>query len=217
VVEGAQDSTQRKRFKTSWAPTLIVLQQHQHVESGAPSTTVRSLRELQWSPSPAIAGAERKAIAFSRRASHPSLAARTKATDVSPPNKKGGGAPEGANRMGRTTRTDVATCPRHGRGARHERSAYTNRPLRARSPFGAPPRLWSGFHPPDSAPGQASWDAGPAGVTRPRLSQSSGSTPRTGHSTGGHDAQNRPGAVCETARGYRTRSTFRIASRKRPC
>jgi hypothetical protein len=36
--------------------------------------------------------------------------------------KKGGGAPEGANRMGRTTRTDVATCPRHGRGARHGRS-----------------------------------------------------------------------------------------------
>jgi hypothetical protein len=70
---------------------------------------------------------------------------------------------------------------------------------------------------PDSAPGQASWDAGPAGVTRPRLSQSSGSTPRTGHNTGGHDAQNRPGAVCETARGNRTRSTFRIASRKRPC
>ena len=59
--------------------------------------------------------------------------------------KKGGGAPEGANRMGRTTRTDVATCPRFGRGARHGRSACTNRPLRARSPFGAPPRLWPRF------------------------------------------------------------------------
>jgi hypothetical protein len=35
---------------------------------------------------------------------------------------RGGGAPEGANRMGRTTRTDVATCPRFGRGARHGRS-----------------------------------------------------------------------------------------------
>jgi hypothetical protein len=36
--------------------------------------------------------------------------------------KKGGGAPEGANRIGRTTRTDVATRPRFGRGARHGRS-----------------------------------------------------------------------------------------------
>jgi hypothetical protein len=34
---------------------------------------------------------------------------------------KGGGAPEGANEIGRTTRTDVATCPRFGRGARHGR------------------------------------------------------------------------------------------------
>jgi hypothetical protein len=58
VVEGAQDSTRCKLRKAISAPTLIVLQRHQHVESGAPSTTVRSLRELQWSPSPAIAGAE---------------------------------------------------------------------------------------------------------------------------------------------------------------
>jgi hypothetical protein len=47
-----------KQFKASSAPTLIVMQRQHHVESGAPSTTVRSLRELQWSPSPAIAGAE---------------------------------------------------------------------------------------------------------------------------------------------------------------
>ena len=69
-----------------------------------------------------------------------------------------------------------------------------------------------------STSGQVSWDAAlAAGVTRPRLSQSSGSTPRTGRNTGGHDARSRPGAVCETARGNRTRPTFRIASRKRPC
>jgi hypothetical protein len=37
---------------------VILLQRQQSDESGAPSTTVRSLRELQWSPSPAIAGAE---------------------------------------------------------------------------------------------------------------------------------------------------------------
>ena len=35
-----------------------------------------------------------------------------------------------------------------------------------------------------------------AGVTRPRLSQSSGSTPRTGRNAGEHDAQSRPGAGC---------------------
>src|SRR5580692_831285 len=37
---------------------FTVLQRQQNSESGAPSTTVRSLRELQWSPSPAIAGAD---------------------------------------------------------------------------------------------------------------------------------------------------------------
>ena len=82
---------------------------------------------------------------------------------------KGGGAPEGANEIGRTTRTDVTTCPRFGRGARHGRSACANRPLRARSPFGAPPRLWPwflglGF----STSGQVSWDAAVCG-RYPRL------------------------------------------------
>jgi hypothetical protein len=43
VVEGARDSTRHTRFKASSAPTFIVLQRQQHVESGAPSTTVRSL------------------------------------------------------------------------------------------------------------------------------------------------------------------------------
>jgi hypothetical protein len=45
VVEGALDSTKLFRRK-------------RNVEASAPSTTVRSLRELQWSPSPAIAGAD---------------------------------------------------------------------------------------------------------------------------------------------------------------
>ena len=66
-----------------------------------------------------------------------------------------------------------------------------------RSPLGAPPRLRPrflglGF----STSGQVSWDAVPAGVTRFFLSQSSGSTPRTGRNTGGHDARSRPGADC---------------------
>ena len=99
-------------------------------------------------PPPLSRGRKARAIAFSRRPSRPSFAARTKATAVSLPSKiKGGGAPEGANRIGRTTRTDVATCPRYGRGARHGRSACTNRPLRARSPFGAPPRRSPGCYP----------------------------------------------------------------------
>jgi hypothetical protein len=35
-----------------------------------------------------------------------------------------------------------------------------------------------------------------AGVTRPNLSQSSGSTPQTGPSAGLHDARSRPGTEC---------------------
>jgi hypothetical protein len=42
------------------APALRIdrLWRQRSSESSAPSTTVRSLRELQWSPSPAIAGAD---------------------------------------------------------------------------------------------------------------------------------------------------------------
>jgi hypothetical protein len=50
--------------------------------------------------------------------------------------------------------------------------------------------------PKGSAPGLASWDAVPAGVTRTYLSQSSDSTSRTGRSTGEEDARSRPGADC---------------------
>ena len=42
------------------------------------------------------------------------------------------GAPGGAGVVGHATRTDVATRPRFGRGARHRRSACANRLLRAR-------------------------------------------------------------------------------------
>ena len=44
-------------------------------------------------------------------------------------------------------------------------------------------------------PGAAS-DAVVAGVTRPNLSQSSGSTPPAGRNAGLHDARSRPGAAC---------------------
>jgi hypothetical protein len=46
--------------------------------------------------------------------------------------------------------------------------------------------------PQGSAPGQASWDVVLTGVTRCLLSQSSGSTPRTGHNASEHDARSRP-------------------------
>jgi hypothetical protein len=49
-----------------------------------------------------------------------------------------------------------------------------------------------------------------------RLSQSSGSTPRTGRNTGGHDARSRPGAACEAARRHRPHPAIRIASGMRP-
>src|SRR3984957_11831362 len=44
-------------------------QRQRSFASGAPSTTVRSLRELQWSPSPAVAGAERASALTTRSAS----------------------------------------------------------------------------------------------------------------------------------------------------
>src|SRR5579862_2169124 len=56
--------------------------------------------------------------------------------------------------------------------------------------------------PQGSASGQASWDAGSTGVTRCLLSQSSGSTPRTGRNAGEHDARSRPG-VAVTSRHAR--------------
>ena len=49
-----------------------------------------------------------------------------------------------------------------------------------------------------------------AGVTNPALSQSSGSTPQTSPSAGLHDAQSRPGAGRNAARGHRTRSGLQV-------
>jgi hypothetical protein len=84
-------------------------------------------------------------------------------------------------------------------------SADAARALRsARSPLGAPPRLSSGSiltRLQARFPGTRL----AAALLASRLSQSSGSTPRTGRNTGGHDARSRPGAVCETARRHRTR------------
>jgi Arc/MetJ family transcription regulator len=69
VVEGAQAATKldwrRLRTKTKLVRNIFpeqtknltaffLLQRQRVVTASAPSTTVRSLRELQWSPSPAI-------------------------------------------------------------------------------------------------------------------------------------------------------------------
>ena len=77
-----------------------------------------------------------------------------------------------------------------------------------------------------SAPGHASWDLAKrvdhktttrqfvklAGVTPPSPVPVQRCTSRTGRSAGVCDARSRPGTVCETVRGDRTCSTFRIAS-----
>ena len=85
----------------------------------------------------------------------------------------------------RAAPANVAACRCPGAAARQ---------FGARSPSGASPRLSPGLSHPGAAPGHASWDLVPAGVTRRLLSQSSGSTPRLGRSTEENDAQSRSGA-----------------------
>src|ERR1700683_1823345 len=122
--------------------------------SGAPSTTVRSLRELQWSPSPAIAGAERGGALATRqrlrsmpgrganwRKSSPFIAF-TLCFSLPSQKKKGGGTPANAGHHRRILR-----CGTHPAG-------------RARlSAFHHGSHLRELFHPKGSASGQASWDA----------------------------------------------------------
>ena len=72
--------------------------------------------------------------------------------------------------------------------------------------------------PQGSASGQASWDVVSPGVTRCLLSQSSGSTPRTGRNAGEHDAQSRPG-MAVTSRHARAPPPAPLARviDQRPC
>jgi len=58
VVEGAQDSTLTQATQGNIGTNVDCLATPTKRQVKRPSTTVRSLRELQWSPSPAIAGAE---------------------------------------------------------------------------------------------------------------------------------------------------------------
>jgi len=91
----------------------------------------------------------------------------------------------------------------------------------ARSPVGVPPRLFlemsEHLRP---ASGQASWDAAATiislGGRYPPLPVPVQWHPRPATYYRRHDAQSRPGEVCETARGHRTRSVIRIASGLRP-
>jgi hypothetical protein len=55
-----------------------------------------------------------------------------------------------------------------------------------------------------------------AAACRQRRPHFQRSTSHTGHSAGRHDAQSRPGAGHNAARGHRTRSAFRSISRRRP-
>ena len=80
AVEGAQDSTRRKSLRDVQTFRSLLLRResscndNEAPNSCAPSTTVRSLRELQWSPSPASRGRMVRAIPFSRRSPRPSFA-----------------------------------------------------------------------------------------------------------------------------------------------
>jgi hypothetical protein len=135
----------------------------------------------------------------------------------SPPAKEGGGAPKGASNQFRAAPANVAACRCPGAEARHADKCAQSAHLSAcgaRSPSGATPRLSPGLSHPGSAPGHACWDSVPAGVTRPLLSQSSGSTPHLGRSTEENDAQSRSGADCKSARKHRTRSASESALAK---
>jgi hypothetical protein len=133
-------------------------------------------------------------------------------TNLLPPNKKGGGALIGAIQPS-SAPSGAAACPylfllprlrgRLGGGAPAFRRsiAALARPVATSIGSAPDPRFLR-----------------PGSFGRYPLSPVSSlpSTSETGRSAGRSGTQSRPGAVCETARGHRTRSTFRIASRKRP-
>ena len=120
------------------------------------------------------------------------------------PDKEGGGAPRGASNQCRTAHPGVAarTC----RGA----ARALRRPLafrRSTAALAVPDASSIG-----SAPVPAFPETRPGGRYPLSPVSSLPSSSETGRRAGRAVAQSRPGAVCETARGHRTRSTFRIAS-----
>ena len=163
---------------------------------------------------PATSGRTRWLLAMT---SSPVLATRLRPSCCSRPrifasNKKGGGAPIGAIQPS-SAPSGTAACPylfllprlrgRLGGGAPAFRRsiAALARPVATSIGSAPDPRFLR-----------------PGSFGRYPLSPVSSlpSTSETGRSAGRSGTQSRPGAVCETARGHRTRSTFRIASRKRP-
>jgi hypothetical protein len=77
------------RFLSSKRSSAAIIRLHRKRSSASrvPSTTVRSLRELQWSPSPASRGRMVRAMSFSRCIRIRALA--TNGTKCSPPKNKG--------------------------------------------------------------------------------------------------------------------------------
>ena len=133
-----------------------VLQRQRSSASSAPSTTVRSLRELQWSPFPRFAGAEVRALAFSQRGPRRSFI-------------------QGEEQIGKVrfaNRYSPLAFPflrKRRKEAERRQTQVTNRRIlrrgarsteRARLPaFHRGSHLRELFHPKGSASGQASWDA----------------------------------------------------------
>jgi hypothetical protein len=136
--------------KRSSSAAVMRLQRQQSSASGAPSTTVRSLRELQWSPSPASRGRMVRALVL---ATHPRPRLADQSHEFTSPQRN-----EGRRSAGRR---DCLVGPRHAADvAIHLRFGRSRASSGTRSPLGAPPRLWPrflglGF----STSGQVSWDA----------------------------------------------------------
>jgi hypothetical protein len=123
-----------------------------------------------------------------------------KATNLLPPNKKGGGAPIGAIQPSSAPSRVRQRADRRAPAFRRSTAALA-RPVATSIGSAPDPRFLR-----------------PGSFGRYPLSPVSSlpSTSETGRSAGRSGTQSRPGTVCETARGHRTRSTFGIASRKHP-
>ena len=165
------------------------------VDSEAPSTTLRG------GPPPALSRGRMHALVLAMRLGIRGLLSRFKKARPTRPNKM-----KGAER--RKART-YWPCPA-GPGARHANECCHSSALRARSPFGAPPR-----HSPRRTHPDIGSALSPALPETRRIralpSATCLSLPRsaeTGRSAGRAVTRGRPGAVCETARGNRTCSTF---------
>ena len=172
----------------------------------------RSLRSLDLSPH-AGRGAGKHPRSRDACASEFCCTARTKA---SRPNKRGGGAPVGAPWYPLRT-AGVAACFRGfaARAVLFFPSACAGGSARGRARLAALHRgSRRGFYP-SAQSGLALHGRGqPIRAPGSQLLADPPIPVRLGGGPG--EFPNRPNAVCETAPGHRTRSTFRIASGKRP-